>query len=312
MSSDVLDILRKYEFKRIVQSGENYSTACLWHTDKNPSFSVNMKTGAWQCFSCGSAGPHLVSLIARLEHCSDKEAARKLHGGEDSNKHYERIADWARNLTLEKVSPPDKPFPKIPEDMVLVPWRHSPDAVAWLENNRIRESTADSFGLSYCTEGYYRGYMAVPVNDLQGAFYTYEFRRVVGHGIGGKKVIYPLHSQLGSVVYNLDRLPDGLRRVALVEGAKDVWSLDQAGGFAVSCFGTHVNNRHIQALLSKGVDEIGLLFDGDKAGQEASKKVGDKLENWFGVKRHQCPPGLDPNDCRMEVLRGLVEAIFAR
>jgi 5S rRNA maturation endonuclease (ribonuclease M5) len=316
MGIEVEEVLRKYGYKNIMRSGRNLVATCILHKDAHPSFGINVESGAWQCFSCKAAGPHLVSLVARLEHCSDNEAKRKLYGGEDSDKHYQRIADWARSFTLEKPEA-SKPEPMVPSDLSLRSWRESKDAVAWLAKNKISEITADNFDLKWCFKGYYFGHVAVPIhiydaNQMGMTLFTYEFRRVIGSGINGKKVIYPAHSQLGSVVYNLGWLPENQRKVIIVEGCKDVWSLSQARGFAVSCFGTHVSHTQVRALLEKGVDEVALLFDGDEAGQHASKKVAAKLSNWFSVEEYQCPTGLDPNDCEIDVLRSIVKNVYAK
>lgn len=309
MAIDVLELLYKYGFHKIGNSGDNYIASCIWHSDRNPSFTINHVTGAWNCYSCKRAGPHLVSFVAKLENCSDAEAKRKLYGDEESDKHYDRIAAWARAINFDVPVIAEVDAPQMPKDFKLKPWRDSKATVAWLIKNRIEDATADLFGLRYCYIGYYFGHVAVPVLDKDGKFYTYEFRLVEGPGIHGKKVIYPLHSQLGTMVYHIHSIPQNLRKLILVEGAKDVWSLYQEGGQVVSCFGTHISDKQIRVLLDKGIQTVAVLFDGDDAGREASVKVVKKLSPWFDVENHECPPGLDPNDCDPKVLCSLIEEI---
>lgn len=307
---DILEILNKYGFRKIGRSSDNYTASCIWHSDRNPSFTIHHITGAWNCYSCKRAGPHLISFIAKLENCSDNEAKRKLYGGgEDSDKHYERIAQWARNISFDVPAVPELALPEIPEDIKFKAWRDSAPAKAWLDKNRISDETADFFCLRYCHFGYYFGHVSVPVLDADGKFYTYEFRLADGPGIKGKKVIYPLHSQLATVVYNAHRILPNQSKVILVEGAKDVWSLHQVGGLAVSCFGTHISDKQIRVLMSKGVQAVAVLFDGDDAGRTAAFKVVKKLALWFDVQNHECPPGKDPNDCEPDVLRGILDLI---
>ena len=35
---------------------------CPFHDDKNPSFSMNMKSGAFNCFACGSCGGDIIDF----------------------------------------------------------------------------------------------------------------------------------------------------------------------------------------------------------------------------------------------------------
>jgi len=309
MAIDVLDLLHQYGFKKVGHSGDNYVASCIWHSDRNPSFTINHITGAWNCYSCKRAGPHLISFVAKLENCSDAEAKRKLYGDEESDKHYERIAEWARNIRFDVPAVPEVEKPYIPNDLRFKDWMDSESAKAWLLKNRIENKTADVFKLKWCYAGYYYGHVTVPLVDVGGKFYSYEFRLVDGPGVHGKKVIYPMHTQLGALVYNIANVPQQHRKVILVEGAKDVWSIHQIGGVVVSCFGTHISDKQLRILMDRGVQTIAVLFDGDAAGREASVKVVKKLSSWFDVENHECPAGLDPNDCAPDVLRNLVKTI---
>lgn len=42
---------------RYQRSGTHFATAiCPFHADTNPSFSVNLSSGAYRCFACGVLG----------------------------------------------------------------------------------------------------------------------------------------------------------------------------------------------------------------------------------------------------------------
>ena len=48
--------------------------------DRNPSFGVSLTTGHWKDFARPTEYGDLVDLLARLDHCTVAEAARRLAG----------------------------------------------------------------------------------------------------------------------------------------------------------------------------------------------------------------------------------------
>lgn len=53
----------------IAESNNDFAWACCpFHNDKNPSFSVNLRTGWYRCFStsCGQTGTNIVSFVSTL------------------------------------------------------------------------------------------------------------------------------------------------------------------------------------------------------------------------------------------------------
>lgn len=74
-----LDELQRLEPKR--ESGWINSGLCPFHNDKNVgSFSVNLDSGAFHCFSCGTAGADIIAFY-RLKYCCDfMTALRDLEG----------------------------------------------------------------------------------------------------------------------------------------------------------------------------------------------------------------------------------------
>lgn len=303
------EILEKYGLRHITSHGRNWMASCPWHKDKTPSFGMNKESGAWQCFSCKAAGPHVVSFVAKVEKCSDTEAAKKIYGGEESEVKYHRMINWVRTkLGADRIDPKETPY--IPGNLQLIPWRKSDEAFRWLGDNRITSKTADQYHLQYSTKGTYEGYLAVPIWDTQGRIWTYEFRRVKGEG---KKVLYLPGAKMSSVVYNLDSIQENW--CYLVEGCKDTWALYQHNAPVVSCFGTHISQNQIKLLISKGIDSVVIFFDGDEAGQDAtwgskksrSKGAVGKLSEWFDVSVTLCPSGKDPHDLAWDELEDILQ-----
>ncbi|NLV46631.1 MAG: hypothetical protein GXY07_19280 [Candidatus Hydrogenedentes bacterium] len=75
-----LDEIQRFEPKR--ESGWINSGLCPFHNDRNVgSFSVNLDSGAFHCFSCGAAGADIIAFY-RLKYCCDfMTALRDLEGG---------------------------------------------------------------------------------------------------------------------------------------------------------------------------------------------------------------------------------------
>lgn len=65
--------LKKY------QNGAAWA-CCPFHDDTHPSFSVNLETGAYRCYSssCEAAGPNIVSFVSTLYAFKYSEALQYL------------------------------------------------------------------------------------------------------------------------------------------------------------------------------------------------------------------------------------------
>lgn len=82
----------KGEYK-ISPTGE-LTGLCPFHDETHPSFSINLKTGFYNCFSCGESG-NLTTFIASMENISTKEAFKLIHQGEYASSNY-KLEDFAR------------------------------------------------------------------------------------------------------------------------------------------------------------------------------------------------------------------------
>ena len=78
-----VDPLQVYEplVEDLRQTHDDWAWGCCpFHDDNNPSFSVNLRTGAYRCMSshCGARGPSLVSFVSALMDLDVREAIRYL------------------------------------------------------------------------------------------------------------------------------------------------------------------------------------------------------------------------------------------
>lgn len=58
--------------------GREATALCPFHDDRKPSFSVNLKTGAFLCFSCGARGKSIIGFHAKKHNVSFAQACKSL------------------------------------------------------------------------------------------------------------------------------------------------------------------------------------------------------------------------------------------
>ena len=75
--------------------------------------------------------------------------------------------------------------------------------------------------------------------------------------------------------------------LVLCEGVADCISYLELGVPAVPSFGVAPpEQERLTQLLELGVTTLGLAFDNDQAGRDASKKVFQYYNQWFRIKNH--------------------------
>ena len=124
----------------------------------------------------------------------------------------------------------------------------------------------------------------IPIRDEQGRVIGFAGRRLPQDDKGGKYInppATPLYEK-NKVLFGLDRARRALRAgqpLILVEGPLDAIALEQSGvEGAVASSGTAFTEEQA-ALMARRSREISplLLFDGDRAGQEAAQKAAELL-----------------------------------
>lgn len=63
------------------ESGDDWAWGCCpFHSDRNPSFCMNLATGSYRCLSghCGTHGPNIVSFVCALFEFEKREALEYL------------------------------------------------------------------------------------------------------------------------------------------------------------------------------------------------------------------------------------------
>ena len=263
-------------------SGQDYLTKCLnpEHNDNNPSFRIDRTTGICHCFSCGFKAnifkhfgvlTNNVSIkIAKLKQ-KLRDVTEQLKGLEYPDG-YTPITQSFRGISVATL----RKFDAFYTDKV--------------------EKLADR--------------ICFPVPDITGRTAVFVARHTLSNA-NPRYVNYPLGVSMPLFPSSLPKKE--YTTVILVEGLFDMLNLyDKGIHNAICCFGTNTLSSGLREKLlpfkAQGVTKIFILFDGDTAGREASKKLKPLIEEEnFTVEVIDLPDNEDPGSLAEEDIRSIME-----
>lgn len=266
-----------------VAHGENVITRCPFHKgggEHNPSFSVNVRTGLSNCFTCGR-GWNLNQLLDALG--IDKDAAREV------------LAASPRRPIR------GKPLPAFLPESILGAYRTPPRML--LEKGFRREI------LQQMEVGEDRKLdrIVFPVRDKCGRLvallgrvfvegrsrykvYKQELDEAIP-GYGKQEIRHHDH------IWNFFRVQKNTRAIVVAEGFKATLRLlDYGYEDTVALMGVRLTWEQEHLLLSAGRPVI-LFLDENEAGREATNKVGARLQRALDVYVARYPHAeMQPDD----------------
>jgi DNA primase len=301
----ILEVINEYV--TLKKAGNYYKGHCPFHHERTASFSVSPDKGIFYCFGCHTGGD-LISFIAKVEHCSQLEAAHhvieryalqipnhenlaQLDTHQREKQHHTTVctvtAQWCHKQLLEGKQPLD-----------------------YMRQRAITLSTVTDFMAGYFPSGsrslrallaygQKHGILAkdllaagILVEGKSGLYSPFEERIIfpikdhLGRicGFGGRifkelderpkyynSQDHPFFSK-GSLLFGLDRAKKNIQQkeyAFLVEGYIDVITMTQHGYTnTIATLGTACTYEHLKQL-SRYVSKIYILYDGDTAGQKA-------------------------------------------
>jgi len=328
--SSIVEIAGQYTALR--KRGRKWVGLCPFHSEKDPSFTVDEEKQLYHCFGCG-AGGDIYSLVMEKENLNFPEALRYL-----AEKYHVPLPE------LKKVSPEvlkleEKLFKT--NDMALAFYRRNlfqtqegKTALAYLEKRGLSEETIQKLKVGYAPNSWnallnhfltksvpapllekgglvlpgqksgeyydrFRGRVIFPIFSLTGKVVAFGGRTVVN---ADPKYLNspdtPLYSK-GKLLYGLNFSKDAVREAGeaiLVEGYTDFAALYQAG-FAnvVASLGTALTTFQVTQAL-RFAPRFVINYDGDDAGRAAAARaVPICLEKGLHVQVLVLPEGLDPD-----------------
>lgn len=244
---DFEQVLRHYKVE-VKRKGDQHVGFCPLpnHNGKrnSPSFSANLKRGIFHCFGCGTKG-NLVEFAAYMENVSPddgpafRELALKLQK--------DFCPQLAGGNPKRESSKPSKPEPKpkpLTPRIVNAPLDFELKGLdtqhPYLRNRGFTQETIESFGLGFCSRGYFKDRIVIPLRDHGGRLVGYGGRVVDDSKITEDNPRYLLPGERernGTVfefrktqfLYNGYRIQGPLDRLFVVESFTASWWLVQNG-----------------------------------------------------------------------------------
>ena len=242
----VVDYKSEYQgyIKKAKITGDQLIGLCPFHDDRNNSFSVNLKTGQWHCFS-EDIGGNFTQFYADINGIDTKEAYKQIlekYGISQEEKKEE--ADLKKNYTLTQYAFEKK----LPED--------------WLKENCMLNTIKGRDGVTY---------MKIPYFDPDGKEATFR-KRFANKDFRWK---YGSSGKIG--LYGEWKLP-AIRQVgyaAMVEGESDSQSMWYMGVSTLGVPGASMFKPHQAALLQDL--KLYIHQEPDKGGETFLRKIIEGL-----------------------------------
>lgn len=332
-NSDIVSIISKYV--TLQQKGKSHWGCCPFHSEKTPSFSVNGVEQFFHCFGCGASGD-VISFIQKIESVDFMEAVKILAdsagmevpayvGDENVKKNKEKkdlyiLANKEAAIYYNKILFTEK----------------GKSALDYLYKRGLTKEVITKFGLGASPDwtslvNYLRS-KNFKMEDLKEAGLIEKGQKGNYYDIMAERLMFPIINSYGSVigfsarslkdgkfakyrntaqtfvfdksrvVYGINLLKklkqnEGLKEIIVVEGQMDVIALHSAGfSNTVACMGTALTKYHSKEL-KRFADKVIISFDGDGAGQKATLRSLDILQDeGLNVYVISMPEGLDPDE----------------
>jgi len=227
---------------------------CPLHPDTNPSLSINLVTGLWNCYA-GCGGGTIQKLVSEMGKRGIRPRGRGV------------------TYVVEKVS--KKQVRRIEKEDVEV----YPLAVdnIFLRRRGFTNEDVKDWGLRDTGLG-----ILIPIYGFKDELLGSAVRIKVLEE-GRSKYSYNLGFNRNLTLFGLNHY-NRSGSVMLVEGMFDVIAMHKLGARdTLGVLGTSLSNGQIGVLKGLGVVRVLLLMDNDNAGKEATIKNADKMMRYFNV-----------------------------
>lgn len=309
-ATDIVDVVSDYV--QLKKRGANYWGLSPFKTERTPSFSVHREKGIYKDFSSGRGGT-AVGFLMELEGFTYTEALLHLARKYNIDVPLEEGEDAVRADTRESLFALNQYAAKWFHDQLLTTDEGKAHALSYFKERGFDQSTLARWQLGYSPAGWdvfsahavqrqfqeaflldtglsirsektgnlidrFHGRVLFPILDITG--------KVVGFGgriLGADAKAAKYLNSPDSAVYNKSQVLYGLYyarqtireqgKALLVEGYTDVLALHQAGiSTAVASCGTSLVEDQVR-ILSRYAKEITILYDGDTAGIQATRRA---------------------------------------
>ena len=324
--SDIVDIIS--EEVSLKRKGVNYFGRCPFHDEKTPSFSVSPAKQIYHCFGCGNGG-NVFTFLMEFQKFTFYEAVKSL-----ANKYnivIETTQEYHNNSEYSLLYEVHEKATMLYQKNLFS--QRGEKALKYLKERNLREDTINRFRIGFAIKswndllnslnhiGSHDSLMksGLFIRSEKGTFDRFRSRIMFpifhqsgkvtafgGRDFGDNDSAKYLNSpetalyQKSNTLYGLHVTKGVIRKLGyaiLVEGYMDFLQLYQAGiEPVVSVSGTSLTKNHA-IMLSKLVNKVILLYDGDAAGGNAAIRAGFIIFQ-IGMEAQvvRPPNDLDPDD----------------
>ena len=314
------------------RSGANMFGLCPFHGEKTASFSVAPDKGIYYCFGCHKGGG-AINFVMELEGLTYPDAVRNLAkrcGMEvpEDEQYQSRYQAQERLWALHKEAA------RFFHSQLYAPV--GKNALEYALGRGMPKSTLTKFGIGYAPDswdmlvkammakGYtkqelidsglvteskkngnifdrFRDRLMFPIIDIRGNVIGFGGRIMNNNDPNAAKYLNSPETLIFNKRKNLFALnyakKSKLGYLILVEGYMDAIALHQYGfDCAVASLGTSLTEEHA-VLISRYVEQVVLIYDGDEAGQRATRRAIPILEKaGIRVKVLQMKDAKDPDE----------------
>lgn len=328
---DLIEVLSPYvPLKRL---GTSYKGLCPFHEEKTPSFVVQRGDSHYHCFGCGAHGDAIhflmthqkmsfvdaVECLAHRFHIPLEYTEEAQRTGPDKGKLKQALAHACRfyHFYLLHTAEGHEALHYLYNRGIDLPFIYSfqiglaPKTggflSSFLRHYAISQETLCDVGLVRLRDTgsphpFFTERLMFPIHDGQGEVIGFSGRKYKEETFGGKYINTP-----ETPLFKKSRILFGLhwsrrriakeRKVLIVEGQIDALRLIQLGlNFTVAGQGTAFGEGQVKELLSLGITQAFLALDSDRAGREATCKIGHLFQKvGVEVRVVELPPGYDPD-----------------
>ncbi len=334
--TDIVQLIGETIALQPQQGGRVFKGLCPFHEDHNPSFTVNPERQTYKCWVCSEGGdcysfvmkqdamafPEALAFLAKRAHLEMPRSQRRgPTEAPEKPKLYDVLA-WAQEefhncLLTSSLAERARQYLKsrgfVQSTISRCKFGYSPDDREWLMNRARGKFDADLlFRARLITErtngsGYKDKFVdrvLFPIHDERG--HTVAFGGRILPDNPWKDAPKYLNSD-ESPVFHKSRLVFGLtwareaikktQTVLVMEGYTDCIKAQQAGLLnVVATLGTALTESHV-TLLKRLARTVVLVYDGDKAGKDATERAIFKfLAQDVDLRVLTLPEGLDPDE----------------
>lgn len=301
------------QYVTLKRSGSNLFGLCPFHGEKTPSFSVAPDKGIYYCFGCHKGGG-VINFQMEIEGLSYPDAVRAL-AKRVGMQVPEDEQYQSRYHLQERLWALHKEAARFFHAQLYAPI--GSHALAYAMGRGMPKSTLTTFGIGYAPDswdmlvnamrakGYtdqelidsglvtvskkngkifdrFRDRLIFPIIDVRGYVIGFGGRIMNNNDPTAAKYLNSPETMIFNKRKNLFALnlakKSKLGYLILVEGYMDAVALHQYGfDCAVASLGTSLTEEHA-ALMSRYTENVVLIYDGDEAGQRATRRAIPILE----------------------------------